>query len=102
VAEKHDFRGIQRKIPQKSDFALNQDSNPVPSGNTAADIAKKFEQNFQRKSDSAKNDFRRFSAAPIFAIFGFSGRQRLVPVGRPRCGLGNRVEMAQFRSPFLT
>jgi hypothetical protein len=25
VAEKHDFRGIQRKIPQVSDFAKKQD-----------------------------------------------------------------------------
>jgi hypothetical protein len=68
VAEKHDFRGIQRKIPQKSDFALNQDLNPVPSVNTAADNAKKFYQNLQQKSDSAKNDFRGFSAACRFLL----------------------------------
>jgi hypothetical protein len=68
VAEKHDFCGMQRKIPQKSDFALNQDSNPVPSGDTAADNAKKFDQNLQRKSDSAKNDFRGFSAACRFLL----------------------------------
>jgi hypothetical protein len=68
VAEKHDFCGMQPKIPQKSDFALNQDSNPVPSGDTAADNAKKFDQNFLRKSDSAKNDFCGFSAACRFLL----------------------------------
>jgi hypothetical protein len=50
VAEKHDFRSIQRKIPQNPDFALNQDMNPVLYGDTAADIAKKIAQNFLRKS----------------------------------------------------
>jgi hypothetical protein len=69
VAEKHDFRGIQQKIPQKSDFSQNQDLNPVPHGNTAADIAKIFERNLQRKSESAKNDFRGFSAACQFYYF---------------------------------
>jgi hypothetical protein len=51
VAKKHDFRGIQRKIPQVSDFAKKWDSNPPPHGDTAADIAKRFAQNFSRKSD---------------------------------------------------
>jgi hypothetical protein len=51
VAEKHDFRGIQRKIPQVSDFAKKQDSNPPPHADTAADIAKMFAKNFLRKSD---------------------------------------------------
>jgi hypothetical protein len=32
VAEKHDFRGIQRKILQNPDFAQKQDLNPVPHG----------------------------------------------------------------------
>jgi hypothetical protein len=32
VAEKHDFCGIQRKIPQNPDFAQKQDLNPVPHG----------------------------------------------------------------------
>jgi hypothetical protein len=40
VAKKHDFRGIQRKIPQISNFAEKRDSNPPPHGGTAADIAK--------------------------------------------------------------
>jgi hypothetical protein len=40
VAEKHDFRGIQGKIPQISDFAKNRDLNPPSHGDTAADIAK--------------------------------------------------------------
>jgi hypothetical protein len=31
VVEKHDFRGIQRKIPHNSDFAQKQDLNPVPN-----------------------------------------------------------------------
>jgi hypothetical protein len=60
VAEKHDFRGIQQKIPQKSNFANNRDMNPVPSGDTAADIPKMFKQNLQQKSDSSKTDFRGF------------------------------------------
>jgi hypothetical protein len=40
VAEKHDFRGTQRKIPQKSNFAQKQDLNPIP--HWTADIAKMF------------------------------------------------------------
>jgi hypothetical protein len=40
VAEKHNFRSIQQKIPQKSDFAKKWDSNPLPHGEIAADIAK--------------------------------------------------------------
>jgi hypothetical protein len=51
VAEKHDFRGIQQKIPQISDFAEKQDSNPPPHGGTAADIAKMFAKKFSQKSD---------------------------------------------------
>jgi hypothetical protein len=51
VAKKHDFRGIQRKIPQVSDFAKNRDSNPPPHGDTAADIAKMFTKIFLQKSD---------------------------------------------------
>jgi hypothetical protein len=46
VAEKHDFRDIQRKILQISDFAKKRDSNPQPHGDTAADIAKMFAKNF--------------------------------------------------------
>jgi hypothetical protein len=80
VAEKHDFCGIQRKIPQVSDFAKKRDLNPPPHGGTAADIAKMFAkkicknrisgrktqfsqkipQTKSRKSDSAKNFFSRF------------------------------------------
>jgi hypothetical protein len=51
VAEKHNFRGIQQKIPQVSDFAKKWDSNPPPHGGTAADIAKMFAKIFSRKSD---------------------------------------------------
>jgi hypothetical protein len=51
VAKKHDFRGIQRKIPQVSDFANKWDSKPPPHGGTAADIAKMFAKKFSRKSD---------------------------------------------------
>jgi hypothetical protein len=51
VAEKHDFCGIQRKIPQVSDFAKIRDSNPPPHGDTAADVAKMFAKNFSQKSD---------------------------------------------------
>jgi hypothetical protein len=46
VVKKHDFCGIQRKIPQKSDFANNRDMNPLPHLETAADIAKMFAQIF--------------------------------------------------------
>jgi hypothetical protein len=69
VAEKHNFRSIQRKIPQKSDFAKKWDSNPLPHGEIAVDIAKTFEQNLHRKSDSAKNDFRRFPQPADFRHF---------------------------------
>jgi hypothetical protein len=46
VAEKHDFRGIQRKIPQNSNFANDRVTNPFPHGETAADLAKMFAQIF--------------------------------------------------------
>jgi hypothetical protein len=46
VVQKHDFQGIQRKIPQKSDFANNWDMNPVPHLETAEDLAKMFAQIF--------------------------------------------------------
>jgi hypothetical protein len=42
VVEKHDFRGIQQKILQISDFPIKRDLNPLPNGNNAADIAKTF------------------------------------------------------------
>jgi hypothetical protein len=51
VAEKHDFCGIQQKIPQLSDFAKKRDSNPPPHGGTAVDIAKIFAIKFSQKSD---------------------------------------------------
>jgi hypothetical protein len=40
VAEKPDFRAIKRKSSAESDFAKKRDSNPVPHGEVAADIAK--------------------------------------------------------------
>jgi hypothetical protein len=49
VAEKHDFRGIQQKIPQISNFAEKRDLNPPPNGGTAADIAKMFAKIFLQK-----------------------------------------------------
>jgi hypothetical protein len=49
VAEKHDFRCIQRKIPQNSDFANDRVMNPFPHGETAADLAKMFAQIFWQK-----------------------------------------------------
>jgi hypothetical protein len=97
VVEKHDFQAIQQKIPQISDFAKKQDSNPLPHGDIADDIAKMFAKIFSqkldfalkntifakirldfckiprtlsRKSDSAKNffhDFRDFSATLRFS-----------------------------------
>jgi hypothetical protein len=66
LAEKHNFCGIQQKIPQKSDFAQKRDLNPVPHGEAAADIAKMLEQNLQQKSVSAKNDFRKLPQPPDF------------------------------------
>jgi hypothetical protein len=51
VAEKHNFCGIQQKIPQVSDFAKKRDSNPPSHGDTAADIAKMFANFFLQKSD---------------------------------------------------
>jgi hypothetical protein len=50
VVEKHDFCGIQQKIPQTSDFPKKQDLNPLPHGDNAADIAKMFAKIFSRKS----------------------------------------------------
>jgi hypothetical protein len=49
VVEKHNFCGIQQKIPQKSDFALKRDLNPVPHIEAAVDIEKMFEQNLHQK-----------------------------------------------------
>jgi hypothetical protein len=48
VAEKHDFRGIQQKIPQFSNFAKNWDSNPLPHGDVADNIAKMFAKKFSK------------------------------------------------------
>jgi hypothetical protein len=42
VVEKHNFCSIQQKNPQTSDFAKKQDSNPLPHGDVAMDIAKIF------------------------------------------------------------
>jgi hypothetical protein len=42
VVKKHDFCSIQQKIPQISDFPKKRDSNPLPHGDNAADIAKMF------------------------------------------------------------
>jgi hypothetical protein len=49
--KKHDFRGIQQKIPQISDFAKKWDSNPPPHGDIADDIAKMFAKKFSQKLD---------------------------------------------------
>jgi hypothetical protein len=114
VAEKHDFRGIQRKIPQISDFAKNRDSNPPSHGDTAADIAKMFAkfflrisdfglkntifakirsdfceipQTISRKSDSAKNffhDFRNFSATLRFS-------QKIIPIVSAKIGFRGQL-----------
>jgi hypothetical protein len=46
VAKKHDFRSIQQKIPQESDFANNRVMNLFPHGETAADPAKMLAQFF--------------------------------------------------------
>jgi hypothetical protein len=51
VAKKHDFRDIQQKIPQNSDFTKNRDLNPTPHGDVAYIIAKMFAKKFSRKSD---------------------------------------------------
>jgi hypothetical protein len=62
VAEKHNFHAIQQKILQISDFAKNQDSNPLPHGDVADDIAKMFVKKFLQKSDFVSKN-------TIFAIF---------------------------------
>jgi hypothetical protein len=49
VVKKPNFRAIQQKIPQESDFVKKRDSNPVPQGEIAADIAKMFALIFSRK-----------------------------------------------------
>jgi hypothetical protein len=69
VVEKHDFRGIQQKIPQKSDFAQKRDLNPELHIEAAVDIAKMFEQNLQRKSDFSKKRFSQTSANTRFLLF---------------------------------
>jgi hypothetical protein len=73
VAEKHDFRGIQQKIPQISDFAKNRDSNPPSHGDTAADIAKMFANFFfakigfrVEKHDFCKNPIRFLRNSPDY------------------------------------
>jgi hypothetical protein len=38
VVKKHDFRGIQRKIPQNSNLAKKQDLIPVPNVATSPQI----------------------------------------------------------------
>jgi hypothetical protein len=50
VTEKHDFRSIQQKIPQESDFANNRDMNPLPHVVAAANLAKMFALIFLQKS----------------------------------------------------
>jgi hypothetical protein len=80
VAEKHDFRDIQRKIPQISDFAEKQDLNPPPHGDTAGDIAKMFAKFFLRKSDfgskntifaKIRSDFREIPQTTYITKIGF-------------------------------
>jgi hypothetical protein len=56
VVEKHDFRTIQQKIPQISDFAKKRDLNPLPHGDIADNIAKMFAKIFLRKSDFASKN----------------------------------------------
>jgi hypothetical protein len=50
VVKKHDFRGIQQKIPLEFDFANNRDMNPLPHGETMEDIAKQFVNKILQKS----------------------------------------------------
>jgi hypothetical protein len=49
VAEKHDFCGIQQKIPQVSHFAKKRDLNPPHHGDTAVDVATMFAKSFFSK-----------------------------------------------------
>jgi hypothetical protein len=69
VVEKHDFCGIQRKIPQKSDFAQKQDLNPELHIEAAVDIAKMFEQKLQQKSDFSEKQFLQTSTNTRFLLF---------------------------------
>jgi hypothetical protein len=68
VAEKHNFRNIQQKILQISDFAKKRDSNPPSHGDTAADIAKMFAKIFLQKSDFGSKNM-------IFAIIRLDFRE---------------------------
>jgi hypothetical protein len=65
VVKKHNFCGIQQKIPQISNFSKKRDSNPVSHGDIAADITKMF-----AKKIFAKIGFRvkkhDFCKNPIF------------------------------------
>jgi hypothetical protein len=68
VAKKHDFRGIQRKIPQISNFDKNWDLNP-PSHDTAADITKCLQKIYhENRISGQKTRFSRKSDR-IFAKF---------------------------------
>jgi hypothetical protein len=88
VVKKHDFCGIQQKIPQISNFAKKWDLNPLPHGDIADNVAKMFAASkntifakiqsdfckipltLSQKSDSVKNffhDFRDFSATLRFS-----------------------------------
>jgi hypothetical protein len=63
VAKKHDFCSIQRKIPQKSNFDKKWDSNPLPHGEIAADIAKGLCKIYSENQILGKTifaDFRRY------------------------------------------
>jgi hypothetical protein len=53
VVKKHDFRNIQQKILQISNFAKKRDLKPLPHGNVAAGIAKMFANFFLLKLDFA-------------------------------------------------
>jgi hypothetical protein len=60
VAEKHDFRSIQRKIPQVSDFAKKWDSNPTPWGYCGGHCEKVCSKFFAKIGFRVeKHDFRK-------------------------------------------
>jgi hypothetical protein len=71
VVKKHNFCAIQPKIPQISNFTKKWDSNPLPHGDVADNIAKMFANFFGGKLDFASkntifSDFRDFSATVQF------------------------------------
>jgi hypothetical protein len=78
VVKKHDFCSIQQKIPQISDFPKKRDSNPLPHGDNAVDIAKMFVNFFSKNWFSGRKT--RFSQKnPISTKFHKAFHENRIP-----------------------